>query len=76
MDFLVETESKENQGEENGGHHQAQENSRRWVEVLIDLHGPNKRYSPENHCSNASKVNDVVSVFHAAKVQFFEIAFS
>ena len=73
--FLVEAEDEEYGGQENGGHHETQENGRRGVEVLVDLRGPHERHAPEDHGENASQMNDGCVVFHAAKVRFFEIVF-
>ena len=74
--FLVEAENEKYGRQENGGHHEAQENGRRGVVVFLNLCGPYERHAPENHGRDASQMNDGCAVFHAAKVRFFEIVFS
>ena len=76
LDFLVQTECEKYRRKEDGGHYETQEDGCRGVEVLVDLRRPNERHAPENHGDDTREMNDVGSVFHAAKVRFFEIVFS
>ena len=75
LDFLVEAKNEEDGRQEDSGHHEAQENGRRGVEVLVDLCGPHERHAPKNHGRDASQMYDESLVFHAAKLQFFKIVF-
>ena len=75
LDFFVQVESEKYRREKDSGDNETQEDGSGGVEVLIDLCRPNKRNPPEDHGDNTCEVNNICSVFHAAKLQFFEIVF-